>query len=318
MKENRNSHAYITSAYDQPIAQVKLKANNSKKEASTKQRPTMGGKTISAINKAQSKVKMTPQELKSLSRRINPSEPLATPHSSPTKPPLPSSSSSSLPSSKKRRNSQQPQTQPTKIIKINDDETQFICEPCNKKYKTRNGLAYHSERCKYKSIESNVIIKCICQDDTTTNDSSTMIECVACNTWLHLRCVGSVTNEANYRCIRCTKEDHSSKIIKLSELYPKVKEDTTEYHYISLFTDEPQNTFFEDGLTPSADFRDWQTETPCLLLSEEPSSSPPNYFSSPPNDFSSSGLLSPTLLPQSDWLHFANFELDFQAQQENI
>ncbi|GAA5807324.1 hypothetical protein MFLAVUS_000682 [Mucor flavus] len=316
MKENRNSHAYITSAYDQPISQVKVKANNSKKEASTKQRPTMGGKTISAINKAQSKVKMTPQELKSLSRRINPSEPLATPHSSPAKPPLPSSSSLSL--SKRRRNSQQPQTQPTKIIKINDDETQFICEPCNKKYKTRNGLAYHLERCKYKSIESKVIIKCICQDDTTTNDSSTMIECVACNTWLHLRCVGSVTNEANYRCIRCTKEDHSSKIIKLSELYPKVKEDTTEYHYISLFTDEPRNTFFEDGLTPSADFSDWQTETPCLLFSEDPSSSPPYDFSSPPNDFYSSGLLSPTLLPQSDWFHFANFELDFQAQQENI
>ncbi|GAA5797652.1 hypothetical protein HPULCUR_003043 [Helicostylum pulchrum] len=310
MKENRNSHAYITSAYDQLNTQVKAKSNNSKKEASTKQRPTMGGKTISAVNKAQSKVKMTPQELKSLSRRINPSEPLTTPHSSPTKPPLPSSCLSS--SSKRRQKSQQPQTQPTKIIKINDDEAQFICEPCNKKYKTRNGLAYHSERCKYKSIESKVIIKCICQDDTTINDSSTMIECMACNTWLHLKCVGSVTNEANYRCIRCTKEDDSSKIIKFSELYPNIKEETTDYHYISLFTDdEPLNTFFEDGITPSAvDFSDWQTETPCLLLSDDPSSSPSN-------DFSSSGLLSPTLLPQSDWFHFANFELDFQAQQEN-
>ncbi|KAG2230438.1 hypothetical protein INT48_009184 [Thamnidium elegans] len=311
MKENRNSHAYITSAYDQPNSKVKTKlSNNNKKRASTTQRPTMGGKTISAINKTQSKAKMSPQELKSLSRRINPSEPLATPHSSPSKPPLPSSSSIS--SSKKRRNSRQAQTQPTKIIKIDDDEAQLICEPCNKKYKTRNGLVYHSERCKYKSIESNVIIKCICQDDTTTSDSSTMIECVACNTWLHIKCVGSVTDEANYRCIRCTKEeDVSSKIIKLSELYPKIKEESTDYPYISLFSDdEPLNTLWEDGLTPSTvDFTDWQTETPCLLLSDDSSSHL--------NDFSSSELLSPALLPQSDWFHFANFELDFQAQQEH-
>ncbi|KAI8979553.1 hypothetical protein BDF20DRAFT_516389 [Mycotypha africana] len=34
-------------------------------------------------------------------------------------------------------------------VKQPDGSMVFICEPCHKKYKNRNGLAYHLERCKY-------------------------------------------------------------------------------------------------------------------------------------------------------------------------
>ncbi|KAL0576908.1 hypothetical protein ABG067_008878, partial [Albugo candida] len=33
-----------------------------------------------------------------------------------------------------------------------DGSSVYVCEPCNKKYKNRNGLAYHLERCKYTKL----------------------------------------------------------------------------------------------------------------------------------------------------------------------
>ncbi|OBZ90642.1 hypothetical protein A0J61_01312 [Choanephora cucurbitarum] len=38
-------------------------------------------------------------------------------------------------------------------ITLSDGSSVYVCEPCNKKYKNRNGLAYHLERCKNKSSE---------------------------------------------------------------------------------------------------------------------------------------------------------------------
>lgn len=306
-KENRNSHAVITSPYEE--TSFKEVDNNL-----TTQRPTMGGKTISAIHKTSNKVQMSSQELKLLSRRINPNEPLATPHSSPTKPPLFGSVTKKRPPPPTQWQQQQQvqQTQPTKMTKCDEDKAQFSCKHCDKKYKTRNGFAYHSERCKFQQSSPFENMCSMCQDSTATTTSkdntTAMIECVVCHSWLHAKCIGS-DDVLEFHCIRCIKEEESpsKKIIKLSELCPT--KETEKSNCISLFPDNESHLHLikvEDALTPlvTHDFRDWTTESPCLLLSDNSSSLL--------DDFSSSELLSPSLLPQSDWLHFANFELDFQ------
>ncbi|KAI9364231.1 hypothetical protein BD770DRAFT_439905 [Pilaira anomala] len=299
IKKNRDNHTVITSPYEKTSSK-EVGVNN---DNSTTQRPTMGGKTVSAIHKTSNKVQMSSQELKLLSRRINPSEPLATPHSSPSKPPLVGSVTKKRPPPQQQ---QVQQTQPTKITKCNEDKAQFGCKHCDKKYKTRNGLVYHSERCKFRQSSFENMCS-LCQDSSKDN-ATAMIKCVACHSWLHTKCIGSnVKNEAlEFHCIRCIKEEESpsKKTIKLSELCPT--KEAEKSNCISLFPDDESNLHLikvEDGLTPlvTHDFSDWTTESPCLLLS------------SLLDDFSSSELLSPSLLPQSDWHHFANFELDFQS-----
>lgn len=318
LKENRNSHAFVTSAYDQsnfhsahqPKATYKhipqtFTTNVNHERALPTQRPTMGGKTISAIRQASKAVQMSCKELKLLSRRIDPHEPLSSPHASPSKPPLP------IISKKRQRPSQVQPSQPSKITKIDDDVVQFVCEPCNKKYKTRNGYSYHTERCKSRPIEPKkaAVIQCICQE--STSDNGTMVECINCNTWLHIKCVGIITNESSYYCPRCNTQDGT---ITLSEL---CQAESNDFNFISLFPDESineesvlSNTQWEDEFTKTVIFNDWtptEPPPPSLLFSDN---------SSLLDDFSSD-LLSPTLLPQSDWLHFANFEVDFQPQEES-
>lgn len=192
------------------------------------------------------------------------------------------------------------------MVKGNDEQVLLICEPCKKKYKTKNGLAYHLERCKYKFTESNDIVNCICQDATDGNKGS-MIECVACSTWLHRKCVGSVTGEKNYHCIRCaTKATINGNLVKFSEIFPKVIEESTECPYISLYFERrPINTPWKNSIIRSCTvdaFNDLWANTPC-----DPSLFPSlNLSPSPSPELSSSNLL-----PQSDWFHFANFEVDY-------
>ncbi|KAI8647814.1 hypothetical protein BD408DRAFT_407847 [Parasitella parasitica] len=223
-KENWNSHVFVSSPYDQPTVQhpytktkrpIKLipqtfttNARNEKIEKTT-QRPTMGGKTIGAIQHLPANTainhhnRMSSEELRLLSRRIDPHEPLASPHASPRKPPLPNI----------RRNSKK-RTLQERIADTNteaDDEEnepptkkirQFTCEPCKKVYKTRNGFIYHKQKCKkIIRFESSAIIECVCEN--SADDTGTMVECTKCNKWLHLRCSGGVTKEDTYCCPRC-------------------------------------------------------------------------------------------------------------------
>ncbi|KAG1439907.1 hypothetical protein G6F56_012117 [Rhizopus delemar] len=137
-----------------------------KAEPTRSSRPTMGGKTIGSIHKSEP---MSSQELKLLSRRINPHEPLPSPHASPRKPPLPNIKQARL----------------------------FRCEPCSKQYKTRNGLTYHLERCPSNKID------CICSDE---KKRGAVIECTSCHIWLHMSCIGQVREE-DYICPRCLPKE---------------------------------------------------------------------------------------------------------------
>jgi hypothetical protein len=197
----------------------------------TKQRPTMGGKTIGAIRSdCADKKRLSSQELKLLSRRIDPNEPLSSPHASPSKPPLPNLS-------RKRPRSPNLTTNNNINNNINTNQRQFICKPCNKKYKNRNGLAYHQERCKYRKDQqqrqdesqetkhdnnNNDNIQCICLFPTAV--TKPLVECQKCNTFLHQNCLGCEVQLQldDYCCPRCTdKEAHvldNGTCVNLSDL----------------------------------------------------------------------------------------------------
>jgi hypothetical protein len=108
-------------------------------------------------------------------------------------------------------------------VTLSDGSCVYVCEPCNKKYKNRNGLAYHMERCKntkkptqdnqHTGKEANQsqesIINCICSQKN--DEAMTMVQCDKCRTWLHSECVGLSEDalEDSYYCARC-KVDESS------------------------------------------------------------------------------------------------------------
>ncbi|CDS06852.1 hypothetical protein LRAMOSA09377 [Lichtheimia ramosa] len=103
-----------------------------------------------------------------------------------------------------------------------DGSRVFVCEPCGKRYKNRNGLAYHLDRCRFlqeeqisnqqedelldeDDDEDNTTgeVRCIC--DTPQEQTGTMIECENCHTWQHMKCVEKqhdITIE-DYQCPFC-------------------------------------------------------------------------------------------------------------------
>ncbi|KAL0092413.1 hypothetical protein J3Q64DRAFT_1718865 [Phycomyces blakesleeanus] len=95
---------------------------------------------------------------------------------------------------------------------VEDGTRKFVCEPCNKRYKNRNGLTYHLDRCKSRSAilvkqeieeEKNAIIMCIC--DNAKEDRGMMIQCDQCRVWLHMDCTGLNEGALDdiYSCPRC-------------------------------------------------------------------------------------------------------------------
>ncbi|CAO3597565.1 unnamed protein product [Absidia cylindrospora] len=122
-------------------------------------------------------------------------------------------------------------------VEFEDGSRAFVCTPCNKKYKTRNGLAYHLDRCANQPINetthatitndeqttttrqhqsggssSNSLspgskssgVHCVC--DHPNDDEEMMVQCDECQLWLHLDCVGTNDGVLDdiYHCPRCT------------------------------------------------------------------------------------------------------------------
>ncbi|KAG2194912.1 hypothetical protein INT47_010654 [Mucor saturninus] len=332
-KENgRNRHAFVTCAYDHPqtpshatlpktfkhVPQT-FTTDITHNRALPTQRPTMGGKSISAIRPTQQQHPiMSSHDLLLLSRRIDPQELLtSSPHTSPCKPPLPQQQQQQEePQSKKR---------PPKMTKQSDrgdDVVQFVCEPCNKRYKTRNGYSYHIERCKSRRqrlhrqpIEGPpVTIQCVCSESGL--EKGTMIECNTCHTWLHLQCVGPIVDESSFACTRCCPQDSN---VRLSEMMLCAARDQ-DFNFMQLLgqkEDVLSNTQWEDEFTQQPTSTASFLQESCCWTT--PMADPPSLLFSDNlsllDDFPSSELLSPSL-PQSDWLHFANFEVDFQREDE--
>ncbi|ORZ25566.1 hypothetical protein BCR42DRAFT_485717 [Absidia repens] len=121
-------------------------------------------------------------------------------------------------------------------VEFEDGSRAFVCTPCNKKYKTRNGLAYHLDRCANQPVNETAYapitndeqtittrqhpssnsssslspgskssgVHCVC--DHPTDDEEMMVQCDECQLWLHLDCVGTNDGVLDdiYHCPRCT------------------------------------------------------------------------------------------------------------------
>jgi hypothetical protein len=273
----------------------------------TQQRSKIGGKTIAAIHHLPANTvltqpaRMSSEELKLLSRRIDPHEPLSSPHASPTKPPLPN-----LKRSRKLFLEDSDDDENTSPIK--KSLQQYKCQPCNKVYKSKNGYSYHQDKCAHRHPKRirEAIINCICLLDQ--DDTETMIECVQCHTWLHLKCAGSVTREESYCCPRCLPPKKSETIAAVPPAVADDEDDEEEnYNFTSLFSDD----LTLDQLPPSTIIAsdDFNNEW-CNQQDDEL----PSLFFSSDNWPSNSSLiddLPPSSPPSMDWFHFANFEQDF-------
>ncbi|ORZ15922.1 hypothetical protein BCR42DRAFT_451835 [Absidia repens] len=115
---------------------------------------------------------------------------------------------------------------------VSEDGTRaYVCTPCSKKYKTRNGLAYHFNRCPQQPKQESAHMMTMtapmddelqgeqsiineqqletsfvptrssptgskssgvhCVCDHPTDDEKMMVQCDECQLWLHLDCVGA-------------------------------------------------------------------------------------------------------------------------------
>ncbi|CAO3611064.1 unnamed protein product [Mucor hiemalis] len=98
-----------------------------------------------------------------------------------------------------------------------DGSSVYLCIPCEKKYKNRNGLAYHLERCKYTakqeeeqtSQNGDNVINCVCSQNT--DEHGTMVQCDKCRVWLHSECVGLTDDNSDevYHCNTCKESNNN-------------------------------------------------------------------------------------------------------------
>ncbi|CEP08085.1 hypothetical protein [Parasitella parasitica] len=115
-------------------------------------------------------------------------------------------------------------------ITLSDGSSFYVCEPCNKKYKNRNGLAYHLERCKnadktkqlqtsreqqqqqqqqqqqHQYEESNLVV--CCQQQSV--EKMALVQCDRCHSWAHSDCVGLSDDnlEDTFYCPNCKENRH--------------------------------------------------------------------------------------------------------------
>ncbi|KAI8139338.1 hypothetical protein BJV82DRAFT_626894 [Fennellomyces sp. T-0311] len=150
----------------------------------------------------------------------------------------------------KKKNANAPkQTRKSKApqpVTLEDGRRVYVCESCGKKYKNRNGLAYHRDRCKFKQQEDNSSqqqyeleeedneepfeatdgIKCVCEKPT--EDRGTMIQCDKCQMWQHLKCVGVDQKDIadDYTCPYCSKDTPAA--ASQSQLLDEMEEEEEE------------------------------------------------------------------------------------------
>ncbi|KAI8885813.1 hypothetical protein K501DRAFT_331674 [Backusella circina FSU 941] len=94
---------------------------------------------------------------------------------------------------------------------LSDGTKVYVCEPCGKKYKNRNGLTYHLERCKnkVKKEEPAKSLNCICSQPSNKHDNASLIQCEKCRSLLHTECMGltaDVSTHNDFICPHC-KDD---------------------------------------------------------------------------------------------------------------
>ncbi|KAI7858454.1 hypothetical protein BDC45DRAFT_308728 [Circinella umbellata] len=188
-------------------------------------------------------------------------------------------------------------------VTLQDGSRAFICKDCNKKYKNRNGLVYHRDRCKQrKPIKP---INCACGEK---HPSDNLVQCETCHLYSHLECIGLDENELNnegaFHCPTCV-------------LLPT---QTTDKPYTDLSNTtmmQGQQQIWEDfSMSPSSN----TTYTSSTPISDHVMT-PSLYYSNsdlglmtPSTTSNTSVINTPSPSSQqsdSQWFDFANFDTDF-------
>ncbi|KAI8144033.1 hypothetical protein BJV82DRAFT_608103 [Fennellomyces sp. T-0311] len=154
----------------------------------------------------------------------------------------------------------------------------YVCKDCNKKYKNRNGLVYHRDRCKQRKPDK--AINCACGEK---HQGQKLVQCEACHLWSHLECIGmdeaELNNEGPFHCVTC--------------LIPAEKYNAEPCDTLM------QGPIWEDfSLSPSS----WTAATPSLYRGDMGLLTPATTV-----------INTPSPIPHSDstWFEFANFDTDF-------
>ncbi|KAI9247390.1 hypothetical protein EDC94DRAFT_664603 [Helicostylum pulchrum] len=113
-------------------------------------------------------------------------------------------------------------------VTLSDGSTVYVCEPCHKKYKNRNGLSYHLQRCKYRTkeekegsgLQEESVINCICTQNT--DEHGTMVQCDKCQIWLHSECVGLTEDALDdaFHCASCKEKISTDLLQSLIDTVP--------------------------------------------------------------------------------------------------
>ncbi|KAG2224489.1 hypothetical protein INT45_010555 [Circinella minor] len=151
---------------------------------------------------------------------------------------------------------------------LEDGRRVFVCKSCGKKYKNRNGLAYHRDRCKYKERETTEeeetssqqrdelvdedneeeqytveSIKCVCEKPS--EDNGNMIQCDRCRMWQHLHCVGVEQKDIvnDYVCPYCFEKDEITTTVNTKVSQHVVGTDEMEEEEDELAEDDDEIEF---------------------------------------------------------------------------
>ncbi|KAG2235528.1 hypothetical protein INT48_003091 [Thamnidium elegans] len=136
-------------------------------------------------------------------------------------------------------------------VTLSDGSTVYVCEPCHKKYKNRNGLSYHLQRCKYRTkeekegsgLQEESIISCICTKNT--DEHGTMVQCDKCQIWLHSECVGLTEDALDdaFHCASCKEKISTDLLQSLIDTAPAEdsmsSQDQINKHLHELFCQTP-------------------------------------------------------------------------------
>lgn len=179
----------------------------------------------------------------------------------------------------------------------------FLCEPCNKKYKNRNGLAYHMQRCKgTKPVKA---------ENNSSSDEQTTVRCEKCGNWSHSENTPEANNSLFY-CSDCKQESSQieEKLLQClldtdaSKSPASSDKDAMDVDYSQ---DSPASNDAKDAdVWDDFDMDKWNDESSTWNMSDLNILPPSLLFSD-----NNTSPLEPTPSSQ-DWFQFANLQDDYE------
>ncbi|KAI9271528.1 hypothetical protein BDA99DRAFT_500311 [Phascolomyces articulosus] len=192
-------------------------------------------------------------------------------------------------------------------VTLQDGSRAFICKDCKKKYKNRNGLVYHRDRCKQrKPIKP---INCACGEKHAHDP---LVQCETCHLYSHLECIGLDENELNnegaFHCPTCI-------LVPTDKPY-------TDLSSTTVMQGQSHQIWEDFSMSPSSSMSNntWTSSTTPSLTSSSSSLGYHDVGLMTPSSNHTMMMMntpSPSISSQqsdSQWFEFANFDTDFTFQ----